>query len=236
MMRKYTCLFILIFSCIQFLPSCSTIDKASVHGFNSGYYAMDRGKAGNNVYVDVTDEKIDVYGLNDKNPEKEASLSVSMTSPDSMLVQPLKFRKQGLDIDITTVLLKYRPALSGAPAQLNTDLNLSIYAGWRFDRYRISSRKDPLGRVRHRVSDFGYDIGLFAGPGSTPINPFTTGNRTDNEYAGMIIQTGIAGFIESNMASFGLGIGFDHLLNRDRDIWIYNKKPWIGFIVGIALK
>jgi hypothetical protein len=52
----------------------------------------------------------------------------------------------------------------------------------------------------------------------------------------MIIQTGIAGFIESNMASFGLGIGFDHLLNRDRDIWIYNKKPWIGFIVGIALK
>jgi hypothetical protein len=51
----------------------------------------------------------------------------------------------------------------------------------------------------------------------------------------MIIQSGIAGFIESNVASFGIALGFDSLLNSDRKVWIYNKKPWLGFIVGIAL-
>jgi hypothetical protein len=51
----------------------------------------------------------------------------------------------------------------------------------------------------------------------------------------MIVQMGIAGFFESSMASFGVAAGFDHLLNRDREIWIYNKKPWVGFVVGVAL-
>jgi hypothetical protein len=50
----------------------------------------------------------------------------------------------------------------------------------------------------------------------------------------MIFQTGIAGFIESDIASFGVAIGLDYLLNDDRKIWVYNNKPWVGFIVGIA--
>jgi hypothetical protein len=83
--------------------------------------------------------------------------------------------------------------------------------------------------------NLGYDFGVFAGPGVTLINPLTTLNRVTEEYSGMIMQMGIAGFIESNMASFGLSLGFDTLLNPDRKIWIYNKKLWIGFVVGIAL-
>jgi hypothetical protein len=51
----------------------------------------------------------------------------------------------------------------------------------------------------------------------------------------MTIQTGVAAFIESNMASFGLALGWDYLLNRDKAIWIYQTKPWVGFVVGIAL-
>ncbi len=78
-------------------------------------------------------------------------------------------------------------------------------------------------------------LAFFAGPGTTNINPFTTNNRTTNEYSGMIIQTGIAGFLESNMASFGVAVGLDYLLNSDREIWIYNNKLWVGFILGVAL-
>ena len=51
----------------------------------------------------------------------------------------------------------------------------------------------------------------------------------------MVIQGGFAGFIESNIASFGIAVGFDYLLSKDRQIWIYDGKPWIGFVVGIAL-
>ena len=94
---------------------------------------------------------------------------------------------------------------------------------------------DPLGKSDHKINNWGYDFGLFAGPGATLISPFTTQNKVTDEYSAMIIQTGMAGFIESNMASFGIAIGFDYLLNSDREVWIYNKKPWLGFIVGIAL-
>ena len=71
----------------------------------------------------------------------------------------------------------------------------------------------------------GYDYGIFAGSGVTPVNPFTTNNKTVNDYGGMIFQLGIAGFLESNIASFGLSVGFDHLLNSDREIWVYQNRP-----------
>ena len=86
-----------------------------------------------------------------------------------------------------------------------------------------------------QFNKFGYDFGFFAGPGATIINPFNTNNKRADEYSGMIIQTGVAGFLETNVASFGLSIGYDYLLNPDRKIWMYQNKPWVGFIVGIAL-
>jgi hypothetical protein len=131
--------------------------------------------------------------------------------------------------------MKYRPSVEGFPDQLTTDLNVALYAGWRYDNYKLKSRTTPLGKRYYKVSNLAYDFGLFAGPGTTPVNPFSTNNRTTNEYNGMIIQTGIAGFLETNMASFGIAVGVDNLLGQDRSIWIYNMKPWIGFIVGIAL-
>jgi hypothetical protein len=37
------------------------------------------------------------------------------------------------------------------------------------------------------------------------------------------------------MASFGLATGFDYLLGSERNIWLYRNKPWVGFVVGLAL-
>jgi hypothetical protein len=145
------------------------------------------------------------------------------------------FKKQSLDIDITSILLKFRPSVYGLPAQLTSDLNMALYVGWRYDYYHVMSKKDPLGRTYPKMNSRGFDFGFFAGPGATIVSPFTTQNNRIDEYSGMIIQTGIAGFVESNVASFGMAIGLDNLLNSDRKVWIYNNKPWIGFVVGIAL-
>jgi len=118
---------------------------------------------------------------------------------------------------------------------MSTDLNIALYAGWRFDTYKIFSRKDPRNKQHPKMTNLGYDFGVFAGAGSTNVNPFSTNNRSDLDYNGMIFQTGFAGFLESTIASFGVAVGVDYLLNRDRKIWIYQHKPWIGFILGIAL-
>lgn len=162
-------------------------------------------------------------------------MSIPLKTADSVQTTPLTFRKKSLDIDITSVLLKYRPSVNGLPQQLTADLNMAMYAGMRFDSYKITDRVDPLGKHSPKITNLGYDFGIFAGPGISPINPFTTNNRTNNDYSGMIFQMGVAGFLESSIASFGIAVGFDYLLNRDRAIWIYNKKPWLGFVVGIAL-
>ena len=234
-MRTSKFIFPVIMAVSALFASCSTLGKASLHGFNSGFYVLDSGERAKTVYADVTEEEIDIYNQTDKKIDEEIYLSIPIKNNDTLNIAPLKFRKESLDIDVTTVLLKYRPPVSGLPQQLTTDLNISLYAGWRHDNYKIKSMTDPLGKRYLDFSNLGYDFGFFAGPGATIVNPFTTNNRTTDEYSGMIIQTGIAGFLESNIASFGIAVGLDYLLSQDREIWIYNKKPWIGFIVGIAL-
>ena len=235
-MKSYNKHIILQVLVILTFASCSTLERSSTHGFNSGYYQLQSNrKNAENVYVDITDEKLDVYREKGKQPDKNKFLTVSLEPSDSLVISPMVFSKKSLDIDITAILLKYRPAIYGLPGQLNTDFNVALYAGWRHDNYNIKGITDPLGKRYHKISNWGYDFGFFTGPGSTPINPFTTKNQITDEYSGLIIQTGFAGFIESNVASFGISIGVDYLMNSDRDVWIYTNKPWVGFIVGIAL-
>jgi len=220
---------------IALLTSCSTLEKASDHGFNSGYYKFDSGSNKTMVYIDVTDETIDVYSKKSAKVDSIPFLSISKNKPDSFPLTSLKFRKQSLDIDITSIMLKYRPSVYGLPSQLTSELNIAMYAGWRYDNYKLTRKSSPTGKRYLKYSNLGYDVGFFVGPGTTIINPFTSNNKITNEYSGMILQTGVAGFLESDFASFGIAVGVDNLLNRDKYSWIYNNKPWIGFIVGIAL-
>lgn len=234
-LKNYPSLFIVAITCVAFFTSCSTLQKSSVHGFHSGYYKMANGKKARKVYADITDENIDVYNARDFMSDKDLLMYIPLKDADSVLMPRLRFSKQSLDIDITSIPLKYRPSANSLPAQLNTDLNMAVYAGWRHDTYKIIRRTDPLGRRYGQITNFGFDFGAFAGLGGTPINSFSTNNRMSQDYTGMIVQTGLAGFVESNVVSFGVAVGIDNLVNRDRKIWVYNNKPWVGFILGIAL-
>jgi len=227
---------ILIIVTIGILSSCSTLERASLHGLNDGYYHLKSDSAEKQaVYLDVSEDVISVYPTKNKQPQNKPTFTIPLAATDKLPFERIMFKKQGLDIDISTVLMKYRPSIGELPAQLTTDLNLAVYAGWRFDYYRIEHRKDPLNRSYANIGNRGFDFGFFAGPGTTLISPFTTRNKRSDEYNGMIIQGGCAGFIESNMASFGLAVGYDYLLSPDRNNWIYQYKPWVGFVVGVAL-
>ena len=221
---------------IGILSSCSTLERASLHGLNDGFYQLKLDSAEKQaVYLDVSEDAISAYPTTDKQPQSKPWLIIPLASTDSIPFQQITFKKQGLDIDISTVLMKYRPSIGDLPAQLTTDLNLALYAGWRFDYYTAEARKDPLKRSYAKIANRGFDFGFFAGPGTTLISPFTTRNKRSDEYNAMIVQGGFAGFIESNIASFGLAVGYDYLLSSDRDSWIYQNKPWVGFVVGVAL-
>lgn len=227
---------ILLITPIGILSSCNTLERAYLHGLNDGFYQLKSDSSETQaVYLDVAEDTISVYPTTDKQPQSKPSLKIPLATTDSIPFQRITFKKQGLDIDISTVLMKYRLPIGESPAQLTTDLNLAIYAGWRFDYYTVEHRQDPLNRRYAKIANRGFDFGFFAGPGTTLISPFTTRNKRSDEYNAMIVQGGFAGFIESNMASFGLAVGYDYLLSSDQDSWIYKNKPWVGLVVGVAL-
>lgn len=215
--------------------SCGVIEKSSQHGFNSGYYMHTSGKGNKEkVYLDITEDKITVYPLVENKVGKPQQI-LPMQLQDTLYFEQPKFYKTSVDIDITSVLFKYRLPTNDLPAQLSTELNVALYAGWRHDNFQINEKKDAIGKTQYKVVNRGYDFGILAGTGSTFIGPSTTKTALATEYNGMIMELGVAAFLETSFASFGIATGFDHLLSNDRDIWIYNKKPWIGFVVGIAL-
>ncbi len=60
-------------------------------------------------------------------------------------------------------------------------------------------------------------------------------NRIATEYDGVVIRKGIAGLIGIGNLTFGAAIGLDHLMDKNRKMWIYQSKPWAGFTVGLNL-
>lgn len=187
------------------------------------------------VYLEIKDEKVEVYQHLEANLKTEPVMILPLEPSDSLVFKPLVFRKQSLDIDLTSVLLKFRPSIYGLQPQLVSDLNMAVYAGWRHDTYTVLQSKNPVGNYHSKVTNFGYDAGIFFGPGVTMVNPYSTLDRVSNDYSAMILQAGMAGFIESNIASFGLALGTDYMIHNDRKVWVYQGKPWIGLVVGVAL-
>ncbi len=145
------------------------------------------------------------------------------------------YYKPSFDLDVLSIPFKYRPVARGFPRQLNTAFNGALYAGYRIDQYRLYYRRSPLGEYGRRISHYGYSGGLFAGIGATPMNPWVTNYAIDSEYDGLVVATGAAVIVAINTLSFGAGVGIDHLMDRNRAVWIYRNKPWIGFLFGLNL-
>lgn len=232
---KFLSKYFVFITCMLSFYSCGVIEKASRHGFESNFYSLelDQNRI-KEVYANVAEDSVEVYRVTE-NQLKDIILTIPLMNTDSLFDHSIIFHENNMDIDLTTILFKYRFAASGLAPQMNTDFNFALYGGWRKDNYIFRTKKDPLGKYHNRIVDHGFDFGIFAGTGTTLISPFTTNNLYDNEYNGWILQFGLAGFLESSIASFGIATGYDYLLSPERDIWIYNKKPWLGFIIGIAL-
>jgi hypothetical protein len=230
---RLTVLLSIILDVILF-SACSILEKSSQHGFSNGYYKFKSNNVlAGKVYVNVDEAELEVF-KEDNNKLENLPYHIYMKNADS-LKESVRFTRKSLDIDLTTILLKYRPSVNDLPAQMITDFNMAMYAGWRHDTYLLRKSRDPLGKNKPEIIGRGYDFGIFAGPGTTAVNAFSTGNHVENEYNGMIIQYGVAGFLESKVASFGIAAGYDYLVSPDRKVWIYNQKPWFGLIIGIAL-
>ncbi len=69
--------------------------------------------------------------------------------------------------------------------------------------------------------------------GAARIDEFVTLNRLNYEYDGTVLTSGIASIFALNKFNFGLNLGFDHLLDKNRKLWVNENKSWIGISLGL---
>lgn len=207
-----------------FIGGCGTLRNSPKYQLGDDYYEYrQKGTRYQKAFAQVQDDTVRIYS--NKIP---GEVIVSSFNSDQF------FLKRSFDVDVMTVGFKYRPATSNLPRQLNTDFNGNVFLGYRLDRFRVRYNKTPAGLIKsyhHRA----ITAGAFGGLGSTAITPWTTNNLTTEEYNGFILSRGLAVMVGINTLTVGVGVGWDSLTDRDKNIWIYQNKPWYGLTVGLNL-
>lgn len=229
-----------LFSLVLMSVGCVPVEKMARHDFTSGFYKLKtEGNESSRVYANVIEDSVVVYPLikegKNETPDINAlkGISIKNIKSGSYLYKSC-FVKNSIDVDLTTLVLKYRPPNSGVPGQLNYNLNAAIYFGFRRDFYKVVPYRSPLNDEISFIRQIGFDAGIFAGIGSSFLNPTNTDNKITQEYDGMIFQKGVAGFITFDNISVGLAVGFDNLLDKNKSVWVYNQKPYLGLVIGIS--
>jgi hypothetical protein len=220
--------------------SCVSVGKIGRHDFDSGFYSLKVvGSTPSRVYAEVVDDSIIIFPSNDKgniellNTFSSIGARVSRIKPDNYFYRSC-FRTNAFDVDLTSILFKSRQSRDDVPTQFSADLNFAIFTGFRRDLYKIVTPFHARQEVKSRITGIGFDLGVFAGIGSTPVNPTVTNDKISQQYDGMIFQKGVAGFLSINKISLGLALGFDNLLDKNKSSWIYNQKPYLGLIISVS--
>jgi hypothetical protein len=207
---------VIILSC----ASCASLRNPR-HQLSDGHYRLkENGSKSKKVFVQAADDTLVVY--------KDNKIH------EAPILHNSKFIKHSFDLDLVTIAFKYRPSSMGFPRQLTADFNGNVYLGYRTDQFTKFAEQTPAG-VRKSMRHRGFTIGAFAGLGSSAITPWTTNYRTTDEYSALVLTKGLAVMAGVNTLTVGLAVGWDTVTDRDKDIWIYQNKPWYGVSVGLSI-
>lgn len=149
--------------------------------------------------------------------------------------QSIRMDHPSFDVDVLTILLKYRPAEDGLQPQLQSQLGGAVYMGFGLDRYLLNYRTSPFGTPVRHMGHFGVSLGAFAGLGATPVNPWVTSFKVNEEYDGVAFASGVALIGAIDRLTLGVSLGWDQLLNSHSSVWTYQGKPWTGSVLGLNL-
>ncbi|MBC7410983.1 MAG: hypothetical protein H7331_00825 [Bacteroidia bacterium] len=227
---------IIILAFLFMMSGCSVIRKTPKTSFADGYYIQ---KNKDKVYIDVEDEVVRVHKtvlVNNKLAvDTTKSIELYKQTSTNEKAKNITFSKRSFDVDFLTMPLKYRPKQNNIPAQLNTNLNGAIYAGFRTDKFDITYNKSELHKLERVINHYGFSFGVFTGLGNTAVNATTTNNLLITDYDGLVWIKGIAGIVAINTVTVGVSLGFDNLIDSNNNKWIYENKPWFGLAFGLNL-
>lgn len=223
--------------------SCAGLQESPKYQFSEGYYRVKLKDEGphRRMYVDPQEEdSVVLYPIisSDQGTVLDTLNKIILNTSserDEPLAEHYTFAEPSFDLDLLTIPLKYRPDTEGFPRQLTTSFQAAVYTGLRTDYYRMGYTKTPLGKQKRHFNHFGFSMGAFAGVGSAFINEGYTNGTIAYEYDAFVINGGVAGIVGVNNFTLGLAIGIDHLMDQNREEWIYQHKPWVGLAFGLNL-
>lgn len=221
-----------------FLSSCETLKQSSKYQFNEGYYKVRNGKKVEKVYVLTGSDTIKEFSKSVLAQKKiDTSKIVSIVFPSQKPTQFVNrsFRQGTFDADVLTVLFKYRPPAKGFPPQFNATFNGAVFLGYRTDVYKLSYSSTPLKVYKRRIAHYGYSFGFFTGFGTARIDEYVTNRALNIEYDGLVNLSGLAIVLAADKLTAGITFGVDHLLDRNRNVWVNNGRPWVGLSLGLNL-
>ena len=176
------------------------------------------------AYLQIQEDSLSVY---------KRQLGGSYAIPIAMSNNSILIDR-GLDIDVLTVPFKFRPSVDGFPRQLTADFNGNVFVGFRTDRYSTHLVETPAG-IKKDMKHRAFTMGMFGGIGTTFVSQWTTNSGTTDEYQGFILSHGLSAMVGIDNLTVGLGVGWDFLTDRDKDIWIYQNKPWFGLTLSLNI-
>ncbi len=215
--------YLLLVSIILFSTAPSSSQNTPENELGDGHYVFKQlGRRPEKIMLHVGEDTLKIISLDGNH------IIIPESGKDEI------FLKTSFDVDVMTILFKYRPSTSGFPIQLNTNFNGNIFFGYRIDRYKLKFNKTRPG-VKKELHHLGLTMGGFVGLGTSIISPWTTNNQTTDEYDGFILIRGISAMMAFNNLTFGVGVGWDYLTDRDKNIWIYQNKHWIGVTLSLNI-
>ena len=231
------CIFVIA---VLFLAhGCTILENSTHRDLADGSFIMERDGRKHPVFADVEEDTINIFQAHQMNGRLLANeTSASQFFPAEIAdttVRGVTLNRYSFDIDFLTVPAKFRLSRSNVPAQLNAEMNGMIYLGYRRDKYVIDYHNKPTGHSERQIKHFGYSAGFFTGVGNTFISPTTTSDMIQKEYDGIVWSKGVAGIVAVNQFTLGVALGFDNLLDENKSVWIYETRPWMGFVIGLNL-
>jgi hypothetical protein len=239
-MKKQQRLFYFLFlqAPVLLMYSCETLKDSSKFQFKDGYYKTTLSNKPAKVYVLAGSDSIKAYFKQDLSSKKIDTLKATVfvfSEQKPRQFETHSFKRTTFDIDVLTVLFKFRPAVNNFPPQFNATFNGAVYAGYRTDVYSLEYKASPLHVFKRSITHYGYSFGFFSGFGSARIDEYVTLNSLSIQYDGLVNLSGFAAIIAIDKLTAGLTIGVDHLLDKNSHVWVNNGKPWIGISLGLNL-
>lgn len=139
-----------------------------------------------------------------------------------------------------TIPFKIRPKLNDSTkSAASNSFNVGITAGVKFTHnvYRKIYYEDSGKKTfsNHYTKKISLSPGLFIGPAVIDLKASNTNNIVKKDRSVPGLTTGAFIVLGFNELNFGMSMGWDIGLDNTSKNWMYNKKPWIGFVLAIDI-